>query len=104
MSLAHLFLCLSLFSSDHHALKQIYTTFIYWTISNDFNYGTTSQSGGSDDDEEEEGEDGEDGSRYERCATLWQCLVTAYDEGLRQDVGLAEHMVGLQVYKSSQNQ
>ena len=43
------------------------------------------------------------GPSYERCATLWQCLVTAYDEGLRQDVGLAEYMVGLQVYKSEED-
>jgi inositol 1,4,5-triphosphate receptor type 1 len=64
-------------------LIYIYTTFIFWSFKNDFIDGSTNSNGGGS---------------YERCQTIAQCLVTAYDEGLRQDVGLAEYLVGLKTY------
>jgi hypothetical protein len=67
----------------------VYASFAYWQLSGDFYYGTTSPDPSAQSDAAHE---------YDRCKTIWQCLVTAFDEGLRNDVGIAEYMVGLRVY------
>jgi len=69
-------------------LIYIYTTFIFWAFKDDFIDGSSNA----------DPSDGSGKGQYKRCQTIAQCLVTAYDEGLRQDVGLAEYLVGLQTY------